>query len=101
MTANTSRTAVAVDVNPAVREVRTGTEAYAREVSRRLPLVAPELQFIFYASRAAEAAGMDLTVLPGKRLWSQLRLPVELWNRRPDVFFAPSHVVPFLAPGPT
>jgi alpha-1,3-rhamnosyl/mannosyltransferase len=101
MTANTSRTAVAVDVNPAVRDVRTGTEAYAREVSRRLPLVAPELQFIFYASRTADATGLDLTVLPGKRLWSQLRLPVELWNRRPDVFFAPSHVVPFLAPGRT
>ena len=101
MTAKISRTAVAVDVNPAVREVRTGTETYAREVSRRLPLVAPELQFIFYASRAVDATDLDLTVLPGNRLWSQLRLPVELWRRHPDVFFAPSHVVPFLAPGRT
>jgi glycosyltransferase involved in cell wall biosynthesis len=101
MTAGRRSTTVAVDANPAVRDVQTGTEAYAREVSRRLPDVAPDLRFIFYVSRPSEIAGVDLTVLPGRRLWSQLRLPVELWNRRPDVFFAPSHVVPFLAPGRT
>jgi len=101
MTAGRRSTTVAVDANPAVRDVQTGTEAYAREVSRRLPDVAPDLRFIFYVSRPSEIAGVDLTVLPGRRMWSQLRLPVELWNRRPNVFFAPSHVVPFLAPGRT
>lgn len=92
---------VAVDANPATRSVRTGTETYTREVARRLPQAAPELSFIFYASRPADTTGLDLTVLPGRRLWSQLRLPVELWGRRPDLFFAPAHVVPFLAPGRT
>lgn len=91
---------VAVDANPAARPVQTGTEVYAREVSTRLPAAAPELRFLFYAARPGDVAGLDLTVLPGRRLWSQLRLPRELWRRRPDLFFAPSHVVPFLAPGP-
>ncbi|HZV48570.1 MAG TPA: glycosyltransferase family 1 protein [Candidatus Dormibacteraeota bacterium] len=92
---------VAVDANPASRSVQTGTEVYAREVARRLPRAAPDLRFVFYASRPAPFTEPDLTVLPGRRLWSQLRLCRQLWRRRPDLFFAPSHVVPFLAPGRT
>jgi len=90
---------VAVDANPAARAVQTGTEIFAREVSRRLPDQAPELHFVFYTSRPGEDVGIDFTVLPGRRMWSQLRLPRELWRHRPQLFFAPSHVVPFLTPG--
>jgi len=88
-----------VDANPAARPAPTGTEVYAREVTRRLPAAAPDLRFVMYASRPGDVDGLDLTVLPGRRLWSQGRLCRELWRRRPDLFFAPSHVVPFLAPG--
>ena len=67
-----------------------------------MPAAGPELEWVFYASRPGPAIpGLDLTVLPGNRLWSQTRLPLELWQRRPDLFFAPSHVVPYLAPGRT
>ncbi|HEY4027094.1 MAG TPA: glycosyltransferase family 1 protein [Candidatus Dormibacteraeota bacterium] len=90
---------VAVDANPAARAAHTGTEVYAREVARRLPAAAPDLRFVLYAARPGDVDGLDLTVLPGRRLWSQGRLCRELWRRRPDLFFAPSHVVPFLAPG--
>ncbi|HXM55081.1 MAG TPA: glycosyltransferase family 1 protein [Candidatus Dormibacteraeota bacterium] len=90
---------VAVDANPATRDAHTGTEVYAREVARRLPAAAPDLRFVFYAARPADVDGVDLTVLPGRRPWSQGRLCRELWRRRPDLFFAPSHVVPFLTPG--
>jgi glycosyltransferase involved in cell wall biosynthesis len=90
---------VAVDANPAARPAHTGTEVYAREVARRLPSAAPDLRFVLYASRPGDVRGLDLTVLPGRRLWSQGRLCGELWRARPDLFFAPSHVVPFLAPG--
>src|SRR2546429_6274780 len=90
---------VAVDANPAARDAHTGTEVYAGEVARRLPAAAPDLRFVFYAARPADVDGVDLTVLPGRRPWSQGRLCRELWRRRPDLLFAPSHVVPFLAPG--
>lgn len=95
----TKRPIVAVDANPAARSVVTGTERYALEVARRLPATAPELEFRFYASRPGHVPGLDLTVLPGCRLWSQVRLPAELWRQVPDLLFAPAHVVPFLAPG--
>ena len=92
---------IAVDANPAARAIQTGTEVYAREVARRLPAAAPELRFVFYAAQPGDVPGIDFTVLPGTRLWSQVRLPRELWRRRHDLLFAPSHVVPFLAPGLT
>jgi glycosyltransferase involved in cell wall biosynthesis len=92
---------IAVDANPASRDAQTGTETFTSELVRRLPAAAPEFKFVFYSSRPAPARGLELTVLPGRRLWSQARLPVELWTGRPDLFFAPGHVVPFLAPGRT
>lgn len=93
---------VAVDANPLTRPVHTGTELYARELATRLPAALDGVDVVFYASRPAPTgvAAPDLTVLPMRRLWSQLRLPVELRRRRPDLFFAPSHVVPFLWSGP-
>jgi glycosyltransferase involved in cell wall biosynthesis len=38
-------------------------------------------------------------VLPFRRLWSQVRLPVALARARPDLLFVPAHVIPFALPG--
>lgn len=65
----------------------------------RLPAAAPELEFVFYSGRPGTGVGIDLTVLPMARLWSQARFPLRLWRTRPALFFAPAHVVPVLAPG--
>src|SRR5947208_1865362 len=91
---------VAVDANPATRPARTGTELYAREVTRRLPALAPDLTWRLYASRPAPGLGADLTVLPFPRLWSQLRLPAELIAQPPALLFVPAHAVPFVSPAP-
>jgi glycosyltransferase involved in cell wall biosynthesis len=85
---------VVVDLNPATREVVTGTELVAREVGSRLQAAAPELRWIFFASRARAGLGVDLTVVPFPRLWSQIRLPLALGRIHPDLLFVPSHVVP-------
>ena len=90
------RGVVAFDANPAARETVTGTELVARELALRLPGLAPEIDWIFYSARPSAELPLDLTVLPMPRLWSQLRLPLELRARRPDLLFVPSHVVPFL-----
>jgi glycosyltransferase involved in cell wall biosynthesis len=90
---------VVVDLNPATREVVTGTEVFAREVGSRLAAAAPELQWRFFASRARAGLGVDLMVMPFPRLWSQVRLPVALARARADLLFVPSHAVPFVWPG--
>ena len=94
------RPIVAVDANPATKPAVTGTERYTREVVRRLPEVAPDLDWRFYAARPAPGLGVDLTVLPFPRLWAQARLPAELARRRPDLFLDLAHVVPMLCPAP-
>jgi glycosyltransferase involved in cell wall biosynthesis len=86
---------IAVDVNPATREVATGTEVYTKEVGSRLARVAPDLEWTFFASRPAPGLGFDVLVVPFKRLWSQVRLPVALAATHPDLLFVPAHSVPF------
>ncbi len=90
---------VAVDVNPATRAVMTGTEVYTREVCSRLSAAAPELRWRFFASRPRAGLGMDVMVIPFRRLWSQVRLPLALAPERPDLLFVPAHAVPFAWPG--
>lgn len=84
-----------MDVNPATREVITGTERYTREVCARLPGLAPDLDWRFFASRPKAGLGVDVTVIPFRRMWSQVRLPIELAGARPDLLFVPGHSVPF------
>lgn len=93
-----SRPVIAVDAAPAVRAARTGTELVAWELCRRLPAAAPDLEFRFFAPVAGDGE-VPVVRLPARRLFSQLRLPRELWRHRPDLVFAPAHVVPFLSPG--
>src|SRR2546427_6149138 len=90
---------IAVDFNPATREVATGTEVYTREVGSRLPAVAPEFRWLFYASRARAGLGVDVRVGPRARLWSQVRLPLAMQPAHPDLLFVPAHAIPFGWPG--
>src|SRR5450759_698671 len=77
----------------------TGTEVYTREVCSRLPAAAPELRWRFFASRPRAGLGVDVTVLPLRRLWSQVRLPIALAAEKPDLLFVPAHAIPFAWPG--
>jgi glycosyltransferase involved in cell wall biosynthesis len=90
---------VAVDVNPATRAVMTGTEVYTREVASRLKAAAPELRWRFLASRPRAGLGVDVMVIPFRRLWTQVRLPVALAAERPELLFVPAHAIPFAWPG--
>ena len=95
MVSSRKNVTIAVDVNPATRAVVTGTETFTREVSKRLPDAAPDLRWRFFASRPKAELRVDVTVLPFRRLWSQVRLPLHLASERPDLLFVPGHVVPF------
>src|SRR6266851_4652200 len=92
---------IAVDVSPPGRDVVTGTERYTRDLVPHLARLGGDLEWIFYSPRPPPGLPVDTTVLPLPRLWSQLRLPMELWLRRPELTFVPAHAVPFAAPGQT
>ena len=90
---------VAVDINPATRTVVTGTELFTREVCSRLPATEPGIRWRFFASQPKAGLGVDVVVLPFRRMWSQVRLPAALAAERPDLLFVPGHVIPFAWPG--
>lgn len=99
MASRTKPLTIAVDINPATRAVVTGTEIFTQEVCRRLPAAAPDMQWRFFASRPRRGLGVDVVVVPFRRMWSQVRLPVALAAERPDLLFVPAHAVPFAWPG--
>jgi glycosyltransferase involved in cell wall biosynthesis len=96
---NQTPSLIAVDANPAVRDIATGTEVYTRELCRRLSAAAPELAWTFFAAHPADGLGFDVTVVPFRRLWSQVRLPIALAAGRANLLFVPAHSVPLAWPG--
>jgi glycosyltransferase involved in cell wall biosynthesis len=90
---------IAVDFNPATRSVITGTEVYTQEVCSRLASAAPEFRWRFFASRPRAGVGVDVMVVPFRRLWSQVRLPLALAPEHPNLLFVPAHAIPFAWPG--
>src|ERR1700716_2561821 len=90
---------VAVDFNPATRDVATGTEVFTREVGVRLREAAPEVRWLFFASRARPGLGVDVMVVPLAHMWSQVRLPLALRSAHPNLLFVPAHSIPFGWPG--
>src|ERR1700682_2519943 len=73
----------------------TGTEVYTREVCSRLEAAAPDLAWRFFASRPRAGIGVDVMVIPFRRMWSQVRLPFALATEKPDLLFVPAHAIPF------
>lgn len=99
---------IGIDVNPATREQKTGTENYVFnliQAMKRLPLE-PDEQIVLYSAKplsgelAQLPAGWSSRVLhwPFKRMWTQLRFSWEMWRRPPDILFVPAHVIPRLHP---
>ncbi len=94
---------VGVDASRAARAQRTGTEGYAYFLIHALIDLAVErghrLRLYFNEPPQLElfppAVEVEQVVIPFPRLWTHGRLAWELWQRPPDVFFTPAHVIPF------
>ncbi len=95
---------IAIDASPAAKEPRTGTEFYTLYLILNLARLDSTNEYtLLLNDRVPEEFG-DLPanfvplVIPRRTLWAQTRLPAELRRLKPDVFFAPANVVPFLHP---
>ncbi len=94
---------IGIDASRAAARERTGTETYSLYLSRALVALAPEQRFRFYFNRAPEAALFDAPnveqrVIPFPRLWTHIRLALEMWRHPPAVLFVPAHVLPPIRP---
>jgi len=97
---------IGIDASRAAVGRRTGTEAYSLRLIRALLNLAPEHRFRLYFNQPPAAGlfppapNVEQRIIPFPRLWTHLRLAAELVQNRPDILLVPSHVLPFVFPGP-
>jgi glycosyltransferase involved in cell wall biosynthesis len=99
---------IGVDASRAVRPAsqRTGTELYSRQlilhlaslVARRTPPITLRLYSNTPPDPGLLLAPATWRVMPFPRLWTHVRLSVEMLRHPPDVLFVPAHVLPLWHP---
>ncbi len=97
---------IGIDGSRSQTSERTGVEQFAFSVIEELKTLLPASATVRLYLRGDEQA-VDATPLPsswekralstpGMRLWTSLRLSLELLLHRPDVLFVPAHVLPMV-----
>src|SRR3989454_4796651 len=90
---------VGIDGTPAVRDVATGTEVYARSIIEALAASKADRIMRVYANATDAPSWLPSSVewrgIPFPRGWTHWQLRQALRRERPDVTFIPSHVLPF------
>lgn len=101
---------IGIDGNEANVKNRVGIGEYAFELLRQFSeLRTKDIEFRIYLKNAPlqdlpeENENWKYRVLKPGKLWTQWRLPFDLYTHkpRPDVFFSPSHYAPRFSPVPT
>ncbi|HEX9925694.1 MAG TPA: glycosyltransferase family 1 protein, partial [Anaerolineae bacterium] len=98
---------IGIDASRAARAQRTGTETYALELIKALArLASSDYRLRLYTAHLPrhtdwpESPTVETHLIPWPRLWTHLRLAVELRLHPPDVLFVPAHVLPLYCPIP-
>lgn len=105
---------IGIDASRALRKERTGTENYSWQLIRHLLALGGSHRFRLYCQQPPSSglfepphrsttaqdgvSHAEVRVIPWPRLWTHMRLSLEVTRRPPDVLFVPSHVLPLLHP---
>jgi glycosyltransferase involved in cell wall biosynthesis len=94
---------IGIDASRAAYPQRTGTENYSLFLIRALLDLDTEHRFRLYFNLAPQrglfpAERAELRMIPFPRLWTHVRLSLEMATRTPDVLFVPAHVLPLVHP---
>ena len=101
---------IGIDGNEANVQKRVGISEYAFQLLSQFSNIKTEgLKFVIYLKDTPgkdlpkERVGWEYRVLKPGKLWTQWRLPLDLFlgKMRPDVFFSPTHYAPRFSPIPT
>ncbi|KKU65107.1 MAG: Glycosyl transferase group 1 [Candidatus Amesbacteria bacterium GW2011_GWA1_47_16] len=101
---------IGIDANEAnLTSHRVGVNQYAFDLIHAFYNLKTNHQFVIYLKNPplldlpASRHGWDYRILPFPRLWTQTRLPFDLYTHhpRPDVFFSATHYAPRFSPVPT
>lgn len=78
-----------------------GTTRYTWELAKRLPTLAPQHQWHFFAPGSSPYKGRLGRIWhssPWPKYWTQTRLPFDLYKYQPDVMFMPIQQIPYIRP---
>jgi glycosyltransferase involved in cell wall biosynthesis len=95
---------IAIDASPAAKQPRTGTELYTLFLILALGRLDTRNEYTLLLNEGIPDEFAQLPPnfhsrrIPQRRLWAQSRLARELQQQKPDVFFAPANVIPFIHP---
>jgi len=93
---------IGIDASRAARGERTGTERYSFELIRHLVALDRRNKYRLYFDQPPpydlRFATCDLRIMPFPRLWTHVRLSLEMMRHPPDVLFVPAHVLPIVHP---
>jgi glycosyltransferase involved in cell wall biosynthesis len=95
---------IAIDASPAGKQPRTGTEFYTLHLILALARIDSLNEYALLLNEGIPEEFAELPPnfvvrqIPQRRLWAQTRLAQELRRQKPDVFFAPANVIPFVHP---
>ncbi len=101
---------IGIDANEAnLTQNRVGINEYAYNLLWAISNLQPEHKFVIYLktkpddSLPKEREGWSYKVIPFPKLWTQTRLPFDLYFHfpRPHVFFSMTHYAPRIAPMPS
>jgi glycosyltransferase involved in cell wall biosynthesis len=91
---------IGIDASRATMGWGTGTEFYSVRLIQALLALETRHRFRLYVNRPPENRDLftggngEYCVIPFPRLWTHVRLALEVARRPPDVLFVPSHVLP-------
>jgi glycosyltransferase involved in cell wall biosynthesis len=101
---------IGIDGNEANIKNRVGVNQYAFDLLHALSKLKTQHRFVVYLKNPPlpdlpqlNIASWEYRIIPFPKLWTQTRLPWDLFvhNPRPDVFFSPSHYGPRWSPVPS
>lgn len=95
---------IGIDASRTTRAVRTGTEGYALHLIRALLRLDGGHRYRLYFNQAPPPGlfpegAYEARVIPFPRLWTHVRLAIEVTRHPVDVLFVPAHVLPLVSAG--
>lgn len=95
---------IGIDTSRVTKERLTGTEYYSIELIKSFMRLNETDDFLLYAQKDPRPNlgplpdNFQTKIMPFPKLWSQVRLSLEMIAHKPDVLFVPAHLVPIIHP---
>lgn len=94
---------IGIDASRITTKQRTGTENYTYQLIRALAEVDRTNHYTLYFNRIpaippVSHSNFSNRSIPMPRLWTQVRLALEMRQYPPDLLFIPAHTLPYLRP---